>query len=276
MYIPSLWAERWGKEVAAIQVGGKTKQLSLDSGAHAETKLHRTGSPHHKEREKSKHLSGTWPPSALPGAMCHITPPAAWGQCSRLKKQKQIKWLWLLLSFRVICYMAIKKLNRNYFYSIHSAYLPHNHHSQETKQLFIWSWFQIWAGLRTDSWTEFGGFTSRTAHSVCWQTGAGCWLETGWWEAALPILLQTVFPMPRVGFSQWKGWVQGKNPVWAFWKDSSHCANTTQASSHHMTKSRINVGLESVSTERVWFTAPTKITPQPWYIQLEKSIKLYT
>ena len=25
MRIPSLWAERWGKEVAAIQVSGKTK-----------------------------------------------------------------------------------------------------------------------------------------------------------------------------------------------------------------------------------------------------------
>lgn len=203
------------------------------------------------KREKSKHLSGTWPPSALPvGYVPHKWPPAAWGQ-PRLKKQKQIKWLWFkLLSFRVICYMAIKKLNRNYFCSIHSAYLPlHNHHSQETKQLFIWSWFQIWAGLRTDSWTEFGGFTSRTAHLSTGKLVLAADLKTGWWEGCpSPFSSNCLLPMPRVGFSQWKGWVQREeSEKWAFWKDKPHCANTTQASSHITWPSP-----ESMWASRVW------------------------
>lgn len=98
---------------------------------------------------------------------------------------------------------------------------------------------------------------------VYWQTGAGCWLEN-WLVRGLPlpILLQLSSPMPRVGFSQWKGWVQRKNPKVSILKGQAPlCKHYPSFFSYHMTKSRINVGLESVSTERVWFTCiRTKIT----------------
>ena len=75
MRIPSLWAERWGKEVAAIQVGRKTKANFLWILEHMQRPnyMEKNRLPDYMERERSPdisvehglHLPYQW-------AMCHI------------------------------------------------------------------------------------------------------------------------------------------------------------------------------------------------------------
>ena len=75
MRIPSLWAECWGKEVAAIQVGRKTKANFLWILEHMQRPnyMEKNRLPDYMERERSPdisvehglHLPYQW-------AMCHI------------------------------------------------------------------------------------------------------------------------------------------------------------------------------------------------------------
>lgn len=208
--------------------------------------------------------------------MPHKWPPAAWGQ-PRLKNQKQIKWLWFkLLSFRVICYMAIKKLNRNYFCSIHSAYLPlHNKPFSGNSTIVYLVMIPDLGRARNRQLNWVWRIHFKEGSLIRWQVGAGCWLEN-WLVRGLPHPPPIVFsPCPGRASHSGRAGSKGKNPK------SEHSGRTSppvQTLTKLLLISHDQVQNQCGPWECEYWRGVIHCThqtnPNPGCIQLEKSIKL--